>query len=579
MNFIKKYYLIIIVVALGFALRAWGLCYGLPFPLHQDEPIVVNHAIAYGTGDLNPHFFIIPPLCSYLLFAAYGVYFLTGQLSGIFAGVEDFALSFFTDPSGFYLIARIVLALIPGTLGIWLTYLLYKGLFYKGPFREQGATYAASIVAVSFLCVVNAHYAYVDNMMVLLVLAMYLSCVRIIRKPSIGGYVLTGVLIGLATSAKYNAALVLFTFYCAHVAMVLLNGRDIRELIFNRSLLFALLAAAVTFIVTNPFSVLDWRFFLISVPGRIRGQPMGWGHHITYSLYEGVGPWIPLAAAAGIAAVIVKMKKPRAVFFLSFPALFYLHLVFRSQRFSRYVLPLVPFLGIAASFLVFGVIMPRARNWKQAGLVIALALSILAPSLVKTVKADLLFNGKDTRAVSAEWIKANIPQGAGIAVDHTSFRPAISQTREQLRRKFVISGSEQGLKAAKDKKLEYMLKAAEEKKTYNVYFLGHKDMDEVQFMSEAPVIEYDVEKMRDSGIDYVVINHNTSSGSKGKFIEELEKHTEVARFSPYYNEEIRPPYDRNDHTYMSIGSAELYSRRAAGPCLVIYKIESDTQVK
>src|SRR3989344_5891622 len=50
----------------GFKLRIWGLNFGLPYQFHQDEPIVVNHALAYGAGDLNPHFFIIPPLASYI---------------------------------------------------------------------------------------------------------------------------------------------------------------------------------------------------------------------------------------------------------------------------------------------------------------------------------------------------------------------------------------------------------------------------------------------------------------------------------------------------------------------------------
>ncbi|MEA3488885.1 MAG: hypothetical protein U9R44_00880, partial [Candidatus Omnitrophota bacterium] len=74
MRYVKKGpALIAAVILAGILLRVWGLGFGLPFQLHNDEPIIVNHAVAYGTGDLNPHFFIIPPLCSYLLFMCYGV--------------------------------------------------------------------------------------------------------------------------------------------------------------------------------------------------------------------------------------------------------------------------------------------------------------------------------------------------------------------------------------------------------------------------------------------------------------------------------------------------------------------------
>ena len=56
------------ILALAFLVRIVGIQFGLPNLYHADEPIIVNHAMAYGTGDFNPHFFKIPPLVSYLLF-------------------------------------------------------------------------------------------------------------------------------------------------------------------------------------------------------------------------------------------------------------------------------------------------------------------------------------------------------------------------------------------------------------------------------------------------------------------------------------------------------------------------------
>ncbi|MBU9889857.1 MAG: hypothetical protein KTQ49_08335, partial [Candidatus Omnitrophica bacterium] len=50
------------ILALAFAVRAFGVPFGLPYLYHADEPVVVNHALAYGTGDLHPRFFNIPPL-------------------------------------------------------------------------------------------------------------------------------------------------------------------------------------------------------------------------------------------------------------------------------------------------------------------------------------------------------------------------------------------------------------------------------------------------------------------------------------------------------------------------------------
>ena len=61
--------ILLLILAFAFFLRIWGVHFGLPYAYHADEPIVIHHALAYGSGDLNPHFFNIPPLVSYLLFA------------------------------------------------------------------------------------------------------------------------------------------------------------------------------------------------------------------------------------------------------------------------------------------------------------------------------------------------------------------------------------------------------------------------------------------------------------------------------------------------------------------------------
>ena len=87
------------IVALAFILRTWGVSFGL---YHADEPIVVNHALAYASGDLNPHFFKIPPLTSYVLFGTYGIFFLVGKIFSIFTSIADFERLFFQNPLVFY---------------------------------------------------------------------------------------------------------------------------------------------------------------------------------------------------------------------------------------------------------------------------------------------------------------------------------------------------------------------------------------------------------------------------------------------------------------------------------------------
>src|SRR3990167_7098710 len=154
---IPAYWAICLIIGLAFFLRIWGLSFGLPELYHADEPIVVNHALAYGTGDLNPHFFKIPPLISYLLFCCYGIYFIVLKLASQIATPDDFLKLFLTNPTSFYLIARIILGAALGTLSVWLIYVLCKKYY-----SLIVSLIASALLAVCFLHVRDSQYIYVD---------------------------------------------------------------------------------------------------------------------------------------------------------------------------------------------------------------------------------------------------------------------------------------------------------------------------------------------------------------------------------------------------------------------------------
>lgn len=559
-----------IIIAAGFVLRLWGLDFGLPYQFHQDEPIVINHAFAFGSGDLNPHFFIIPPFCSYLVFFFYGLFFVIGKIFGLFSGTEQFALKFFSDPAIFYLIARLILGLIPGTLIIPLVYFLYKKLFGR-----QGALFAASTVAVSFLCVVNAHYAYLDNWLVVFILTTYIALLEMTANPSLKNYILAAVFLGLAGSAKYNAAFLVASFMTANAIIAAKKPQSKKFAFFMKYLFLTGFIALIVFVITNPFSVIDKQLFLNNVLKKIRIEYVGWLHHIVYSLNEGMGSALVLTGLLGFLAIILNRERSRGVFFISFPVIFYLQLAIRSQKFSRYVLPLVPFLAIAAGFFIFQVALPKANSPLKRKAVLLLSLLLLAGTLVKTIKADLLFSADDTRIQAKEWIEENIPVNIKIAMDHTFFRPPVPQTKEQILEKYSLAESQKELKALKEKKIGFLLASVEGKKTYAVFFLKKGPLKKGQFLSMSPAIEYNLDLLKGSGIQFVVINYNTA---KADFIRKLnEKADVVAEFSPYYDEKIRFTYDAVDLTALPVGAKELFSRRLNGPALQIYKLKTEIQ--
>ncbi|HTL70803.1 MAG TPA: phospholipid carrier-dependent glycosyltransferase, partial [Candidatus Eisenbacteria bacterium] len=80
-----------VILAAALALRLWGLGFGLPYAYHQDEPIVVNHALAIGATGWDTGRYMPPQFASYLLFLLYGAFFALGKFTGLFKDSTDFA--------------------------------------------------------------------------------------------------------------------------------------------------------------------------------------------------------------------------------------------------------------------------------------------------------------------------------------------------------------------------------------------------------------------------------------------------------------------------------------------------------
>lgn len=553
-----------IILLSGFVLRIWGINFGLPYLFHQDEPMVVTHALAYGSGDMNPHYFAIPPLTSYILFFIYGIYYIFGKLTGVFDTPEAFASGFFNDPSVFYILGRLFIGAIPGVLCIFFVYKLYKRLFES----YKGALFSAAIMAVGFLNVENSHYIYVDTLMVLFLVLSVLQLIKTYTLPTFKNYILSGILIGVITAVKYNAVLVIAAFFIMH----LLSRPNRKSKLTGMYLISGIILIPLVFFIANPYAILDFKFFINALLRQSDAEfYIGWIHHVGYSLKEGIGLFVLILGALGMISMVIKDWRTGAIF-LSFPAVFYLHLVFFSQRFPRYALPLIPFLSIAAGYFIFEII-PIGKGIYQKIILLFCSL-ILAPLIVKSIKLDLLFASKDTRIQAAEWINNNIDTKNSIAVDHTFFRPVIFQDTGQLEEKYAIT-NRQGVPAGlKDKKLGFMLKAQKGKKSYRLFFLSPNPQSQGQFLTTVPSLEFDLKALKNKRIDYISVNNTNRQNNTDVFYEKLIKEAiPVIFFSPYKDGKNRMSYDKIATTCMPAGSKELYSRTMMGPAIEIYKLE------
>ena len=396
------------ILLLGAALRLFPIWFGLPFfYARPDESETIAHAIGVLDGDLNPHFFHWPSLTFYLLAA-------------VFAAVKGIRNVFFGDAvlarDVAVLTARAVVA-VAGTLTILPVYRLSRRVF-----GETTGLMAAFFLAVAVLHVRDSHFAMTDVLMTLLVslcLARLVSAFDGVltgtasTSAALRGFAVAGLLGGLATSTKYNAAAVIAAMGAAQLIVLARFRRAPWPVLGWAPAVVFTLAGAAGFVAGTPYSILDapafsadFRYDLehLSEPHGVDVGP-GWYAHLTRSLPYGAGPAMFAAAIAGLALAIRKAPRHAAVL-IAFAAAFLAALAGSRTVFFRYVMPLIPmvciFAAIAAGALANAIARASAAGARVA--TIASALAIGGLSLASSVWMDVLLARTDTRVVAARWL-------------------------------------------------------------------------------------------------------------------------------------------------------------------------------
>jgi 4-amino-4-deoxy-L-arabinose transferase-like glycosyltransferase len=353
---------LVAVLGLAAGIRLVGVRNGLPFPLlNPDERNIVPRAwsMVHG-GGADPGWFDYPSLVLYLL--------------SPFQAWQD-------DPS--YLTGRVVLVAV-GVAGVAAAWWLGDRAY--GP--------VAGFVAAAATAVETTHVAY--SRMAVTDIVLTLGVTVALALMVTGRIELAGLAVGLATSAKYPGLLLLAPL------VVAAWGRWSR-------LAVASGLAVVAFAVTSPYVLLNlgqaaddaWR-----VQRSAREGWLGFEHDhaapiaFVDRLWDGFGPAL-LVALAGLAVALARRTRADLVL-AAFCLVYFADLLTLHAHFDRYVLPLVPALGVLAG---------RIRSLAPV------TVLLLAVPLTWSIRDARELTKTDARVVAHGWIEANLPKGARVAVD------------------------------------------------------------------------------------------------------------------------------------------------------------------
>jgi 4-amino-4-deoxy-L-arabinose transferase-like glycosyltransferase len=390
---------------------------------HADEP--TNYSVVRVMmlrRSLDPQFFHYPSLFFYVYGAVIGAWFELGHALGWFHSVasmprplmEVAGAGIMRDHSLLIAARMVTVVLSTATVGVGM---LMCRLITP---RRSAVLLAGALLAFNPTAVRNARWFTPDSLAALTATAAIVAAVVVAKRPRLRHYIIAGVLIGLAVSAKYNVALVAVALVVAH----LVARRDNENKVPFVYLVYAAGAAIAAFFITSPYALFDahrfWTDFTFELRHYNTGHPGNEGNAPQVNanwVWASVGPALLLL----FGLVLTPARVRRLCWIpLSFVALYFVAVSLPKVRFERNLTPLLPALLVVAA--IVGVeCFERARTAlhdtplvRSAGVLAAIV--VVAWPAVFTIRQtnDAL---TDYKATARTWIQQHVPPQSHVVLD------------------------------------------------------------------------------------------------------------------------------------------------------------------
>lgn len=419
------------ILLLSFAIRYKGITFGFPLIVHPDEPKIVTPAFnMLQSGDLNPHTFLYPSLYIYLQAFVYALLMFSGKILGTATSINELEIT-----SIYYWGRMLTILFSTGT--IYLTYLVASTIFDR-----KLAIISTFFIATSTLHIFNSYLITTDSPMAFWITAsLLMSSLHYAKGPKSAYYILNGIFIGFAIGTKYTAVFCVLPLIFVH----LFHDSFSISKVFDKRFILGLLLIPISFILTTPYLVIDFKTFL----GYIQFQQNAYsqGHAgaesnlTSYSFYfqsllQQYGQIPLILSGIGFILALVKDFK-KALFLGSFPFIYFIFLGSYKVHFDRNIVCLLPFLAISSGAGIYSLAAYSARlvphNLFKYTMYFLLGSLLLTGGYQQTKSALNHIHAitlPDTRWIAKLWIENNIPPGSRIGREH--YTPPVDPKQFQV---------------------------------------------------------------------------------------------------------------------------------------------------
>lgn len=532
------------ILIFAFVLRLWGITYGFPLFLVNDEPALVLGALkmielqtlipAWHEAEFRA-VLSYPPFSSYFylvtLAPVLAVHYLFSGLPPLDAYKDAVTL----NPSFLWIAARIINAL----LGVAMIALVYR-IARRVTESERASLLAAIFLSLSFYHLQLSHVVRHWMPAALLVYAAWLAALKIRETASAKPYLGAGLLAGIGMGVNTSAIIALLPAAMEHFFKPAVSWRS--RLFAPRLLAMAGAALAMAALAT---ALYPYGFTRAEGAGTVgadlamrvaRLANISLGEWVSFlggyfRLFITAEPTFAIAAVLGVIVSFWNRSNRRFIFTVAVFSVAYLTLLYLFfNAIPRALIFLLPALAVLAGYGVDRLLLWLQNRFSSGILPYAIcALLFFAYPFITDLRYDYLASRADTRLVAVEWIGANIPAGSKILGDFQYLR--LTNTQEGIRELQRIDPT--GLRA-QDRVLLRRDPSAYPAPAHNVLNL--------HFVSNGKPERgaADSEFFRERGYRYLVVEYRYANGVdlNSRTRELLKGLARVKRFDPFGRREF-----------------------------------------